>query len=344
MRRDDRSSRILLVGAWVSLAGHIALMVGFVRWSDAAMGRQNDRRALQRTAMPAKPPEEKPPPEPMIRLGLEKSDAATMAWLGFEKATEHQADKGAVDQSAMTLAAPGPGDPSPEIAPTPAPEAPAPAVHAAPESPAAPSAEAEAKARELAEQRVKDLSERVAQAERRLAEALTDLAQAIPAPPPPPPAQTAKPPTSPPTPDAPKPNDAKAAAKPGGGGLPGIKSNKESIAAAVKKAPTVRPGQVLAGQGLEIQTRQPHWTYTTMMTRSPRNPTVKITFGRDGKVKQADFVSDGVTTYNSGYDDVDEPLINAIYGWTAKGKAINELKADDPNAGVTILITIILTG
>jgi hypothetical protein len=114
----------------------------------------------------------------------------------------------------------------------------------------------------------------------------------------------------------------------GGGGLgAGITSDRESIATAVRQAPAVRPGRVLATQGLEIQTRAPRWSYSTMMTRRPRNATVEIYFGPDGRVRRADFVRDGTTIYNSGSPDVDEPLLSAIYTWTARGKPIDELRA-----------------
>src|ERR1043166_1443187 len=100
MRRLDRSSRILLAGALISAALHGAAAAGFVRWSAAALTR------LAHRAEPTRPPQRRPEaiPEPrIVRLGLEKSNAATMAWLGFEKPTEHQAEPGKVDQSAMTL-------------------------------------------------------------------------------------------------------------------------------------------------------------------------------------------------------------------------------------------------
>lgn len=346
MRTIDRSSRILLAGAFVSVAVHAALAAGFVRWSE------NFISALSVAEPEAERPEEaRVEPEaverrpPVVRLGVERSEADTLAWLGFEKPTEHQAEQASVDQSAMTMAPPGPG--LPEV------EAPTPPVPEVPDVPPTPDLRALAEAAERVERTiargVQDLAEQLAEAERRLARMMENLpavrpdaaarereaaeaaereaalreAEAPRAAPPPPPR-----------------TNAPAA----GSGLPGIQADKEAVAAAVKKAPAVKPGQVVAAEGLDIQTIQPRWSYTTLLTRNPRNPTVKITFGRDGAVRQAEFVSDGTRVYNSGYDDVDQPLLNAIYGWKARGKALAELSAEDPEAGVTVMITIILRG
>jgi hypothetical protein len=128
------------------------------------------------------------------------------------------------------------------------------------------------------------------------------------------------------------------------GGAAGIKSDREAIAVAVKNAPTVRPGKVLAAEGLEILTRQPRFAITTQLLRKPRNPTVSVTFGRDGLVQRAVFVSDGRGTYNTGSNEIDQPLLNAIYSWTARGEALEELSGEDPEAGITIMFTILLGG
>jgi hypothetical protein len=129
-----------------------------------------------------------------------------------------------------------------------------------------------------------------------------------------------------------------AAPPPGKRGLAGDLSDRESIATALKQAVTVRPGRPLAAQGLKIKTVQPEWELTTRLTTSPRNPVMRIRFGRDGKVKNAGFLRG----YSTGYKSVDEPLRDAIYRWTAEGKALQELAADDPEAAITITVRIIL--
>ena len=124
--------------------------------------------------------------------------------------------------------------------------------------------------------------------------------------------------------------------------MPGLQADKEAIAVAIKKSPTVRPGQVASAQGLDIQTRVPRWTITTLMTLRPRNPTVLITFRRDGTVRNVEFARDGVTEYSTGHQAWDQPLLNAMYGWTAKGKPLSDLDPSDPEAGLTIMLTVLL--
>ncbi len=379
MSRTEQSTRILMAGAVVSVAIHLLVATGFVRWSRV--------HGLEIGAAPAereKHPDSAPPPEqqrqkPDIRLGIDRSEAATMTWLGFETPTEHAALQATVEQSAMTLAAPGVSAPTP---PNPAPAAPvAPEtpemtrpLAATPEVPVA-AAPAEAQdpspvppldeaARQEVLKSVRQAAEAVTAAGERVAAFTQDLAALLERVPPPPAPRAkgqdqpdpaaptrrdpamAKPLAPAPTPPA-TPNQA--GAKPAGAagqqGAPGNPSDKESIATAVKNSAATRlDGKVLAAQGLEIQTRRPRWEYTTMLTRQPRNPTLRITFGADGKVKRAEFVRDGSKIYNTGFDDVDEPLLTAIYSWTAKGKVLSEATKGDPDAGVTIMLTIILVG
>lgn len=352
MTPSDRSSKILLAGAIVSAAMHAGLATGFVRWSHAQAPR--DSTPAPRPNSPKAPEPVPPPRHKPIKLGIAKSDATTVAWLGFEKPTEHQAEKGLIDQSAMTIAAPGPpaaaATPAPAEPSEPTPEPPAPAQPAAPPQTPAP-AEPAPDFRELTESIAKTGERLIAMAQNVAAA----LEAAIP-PAPPPPAPRQPPTTEPRVAAAPRPQNPKPPVPPtpaaGQSGMPGLPADKESVASAVKKSPTVRPGQVLAAQGLEIQTRHPRWATTTMLTRRPRNPTLIITFGPDGRVKSADFARDGGRTYNTGYSDVDEPLLNAVYAWTASGKAIQEAAAraasGDPGEAdkgeVTIMLTVQLVG
>jgi hypothetical protein len=120
---------------------------------------------------------------------------------------------------------------------------------------------------------------------------------------------------------------------------PGIVTDRESMASAIRRAPAVRPGRVLAIEGMEILTRRPRWTDATRATRYPSSPTVEIIFGADGRVRRADFARDGALVYSTGYEDVDEPLLTAVYNWTARGRDIDELP---PGGEVRILITVLL--
>jgi hypothetical protein len=115
------------------------------------------------------------------------------------------------------------------------------------------------------------------------------------------------------------------------------------MAVSVKDAPTVRPGHVVAAQGLEIKTVEPRWNIATMATRRPRNATVLITFWRDGKVKDVRWAKEGDRVCDTGYEDVNQPLVAAVYAWTASGKPLEELDPKDPEASLTIMLTVILT-
>jgi hypothetical protein len=344
--------------------------------------------------IPDMPPELDPEPPRPLQLGLEQGSPESNAWLGFEDQTEHLAPQGAIDQSAMTLAEsddqgvsdsaaapPGPlaeSEQTPNSMPVPAPVE---TAESAPPEPVFPpdvpqtepprESEVLEVVTEPAEfgnvepvtaefvEAAQWVTEAVRLAVNLAADAATELARRVEPlttqvePPTAPPRESRESPPEPPpiAPESPAPGAGGA----GGAQAPGITSDRESIAAAVRDAPTVRPGRVLAAQGLEIQTRTPRWTYTTMMTRRPRNPTVEIAFGADGRVRHADFVRDGAKVFNTGFEDVDEPLLSAIYTWTAKGKPISDLagKAGVPTGGgpaakesaseVRILITIIFS-
>ena len=322
-----------MLGALVSAAAHAAFMAGFVRLSDGELQRARELAAAE--ASKPREPEILRPPEPsrpeqkevVVRLGIEHSEAAaTMTWLGFAEPTRHEARQAVTEQSPFTLK-PGETEAAP-VAPPPAPK-PQPTLPAQAITPPAPhQAQPAPEARAALDPALSDLG-------RRLLDTVRQLAKETAAPPPaapasPSPREAPQQVRSTPAPSQPTP------------GKPGIASDRESIATALKDAPVVRPGQVVASKGLEIATREARWTITTLMTRRPRNPTVSITFGRDGRVKRADFVSEGGRRYSTGYDDVDQPLLNAIFSWTARGEPLRALPTNDPEAGVTIVLTIVL--
>ena len=152
--------------------------------------------------------------------------------------------------------------------------------------------------------------------------------------PPPPVAPAANTPAAPTTPQAPP-----ASAHPGGDpGQIGLASDAESDASSIKEAIEYRLGKPLAGKGLKIRTLRPNWSVTTRLTASPRNPVVRVVFGRDGRVLDAKFVAGQET----GYPDVDAPILHAVYRWTASGEALTKLPAGDPRAGVTMTFRMIL--
>ncbi len=150
------------------------------------------------------------------------------------------------------------------------------------------------------------------------------------------------PPANPKPPSPPSVDTEKRLAKPQrvSGDRPGVMSDRESVAAAMKEAINVRPGRPAAAEGLEIKTTNPRWSVTTQLTASPRNPVVWIAFGRNGKVIDADFLNGEKT----GSGSVDEPLLHAIFTWRAKGVALDELPEADPKAAVRVVLRITLRG
>jgi len=121
------------------------------------------------------------------------------------------------------------------------------------------------------------------------------------------------------------------------GERPGEKTDRQSTASSLKATIEVIPGRTAAAQGLEIKTVRPRWSDTTRLTAAPRNPLVRVTFARTGKVTSAVFASG----MNTGWKDVDDPLLDAIYRWSAKGEALRALPPDR-SAGLTVQFRIML--
>lgn len=99
----------------------------------------------------------------------------------------------------------------------------------------------------------------------------------------------------------------------------------------------VKLGRPAAGQGLEVITVRPRFSVTTTLTTMPQRSSIDVVFGRDGTVLKAAFL-EGKTT---GYADVDGPLLDAVYRWRAKGKALLDLPAGrDPSKGLVVTFHI----
>ncbi len=124
----------------------------------------------------------------------------------------------------------------------------------------------------------------------------------------------------------------------GGSDLQGSPSDAESQAAAVVPNVSFRPGTPLAAKGVRIITRAPRFSITARVASSPRNPTLELTFNREGKVVSGKFVEGQA----SGYDDIDGPILDAAMRWTATGKKLAEVLGDDPKATFTVRITYLL--
>ena len=138
----------------------------------------------------------------------------------------------------------------------------------------------------------------------------------------------------------------------GSGGIGGEKSEKQVDASATEASIAVKPGRTIAAKGLEIITRRPVFAKVTRVITTPDNPEVEATFGRDGTVVRAKI------TKSSGYTEVDQPVLDAVYSWKARGEALrkvpppsipiatntSESEDDEPPAppGIVLKFTILL--
>lgn len=119
--------------------------------------------------------------------------------------------------------------------------------------------------------------------------------------------------------------------------MPGPRSDAESVAASRTVSMTFKPGQPLAGKGLRVRPAPLRLSNLTRMTASPRNPIILIKFNRRGIVTDVDFENNQGT----GFPDVDGPLRDSIFRWTATGKVLQDLPTHDPDARVVLKLEYI---
>lgn len=290
-----------------------------------------------------------------LRLGIDRSQAATINWVGFEQPTEHSAEHSTVEQAAVTpvvgrAEAASEDQPSPESRQS---DAQAAQPEPQPEQPAPPEAPAETVAQVEPIPEMPLLPTEMLgpiQAAPEAPSALLDMEPGeILRPPPDMPAQepqpAAEPSETPPTPETqpaaaaqPAPaQPAASAATPSG--TPGIKDEREADASAISMTMSVRPGRPVAAEGLQINTVRPQYGVTVRAISRPRNPVVLIQFDRAGKVRRAEWVVRDGKRLDTGSLQVDGPLMDAIYRWTAKGVALEPLGRDD-TLGVEIRLLI----
>lgn len=105
----------LLIGLGASLALHAAAVAAIVASSHAHSPGQTASSARQ--AVDESDPDRPDPDE--VKLGVDRSSAVTLTWIGFEEATPHQAMRSEVDQAAVaelegerTLQPGDPGEPA----------------------------------------------------------------------------------------------------------------------------------------------------------------------------------------------------------------------------------------
>ncbi len=112
-------------------------------------------------------------------------------------------------------------------------------------------------------------------------------------------------------------------------------ADREADGSSVKRAATFRNGKVEAGQGLDIRTVRPIFTAVTRALAFPTPPVVEVKFDKAGMAKRVRIIR------SSGYDDVDGPIVNAVYQWLAAGKALATV-GDEPDAGLVMRVTFLL--
>jgi hypothetical protein len=130
-------------------------------------------------------------------------------------------------------------------------------------------------------------------------------------------------------------------------GAPGELDERASDAAmrrTARELPIDRLGRPLQASGdLQLTTVRPTWSLQVRNAYSPRrNPFVEIRFGADGRVRWARFVPLADGTVGSGYEEVDQPLLNAVFRWTARGEAIEALRDRGPGATHDIVMRFVL--
>jgi len=134
--------------------------------------------------------------------------------------------------------------------------------------------------------------------------------------------------------------------RPSDAGKNGVVSDRESTASIIKRSIKVdakKLNKPIVGQGLEITTVEPKFPASVRFTQLPRNPVLMIRFDAMGRVSKVRFLTEGRRVFDTGSKMVDEPLINAVYQWRAKGKEIDALDPNDPEAFIEIPMNITFT-
>jgi len=124
----------------------------------------------------------------------------------------------------------------------------------------------------------------------------------------------------------------------------GVLSDRESAATIIKRAKKVDAKQLnkpIVDKGLEITTVEPKFPASVRFTQLPRNPVLMIRFDATGRVSKVYFLRDGKRVFDTGALVVDEPLLNAVYQWRAKGKEIDALEMGNPESFIEISMRII---
>ncbi len=338
MARRDGSTR-LWIASGLSVLVH--LLVG------AAVARHPSTDPPDAVSDAPAPPV--PPDDP--KVGIERSRHATITWIGFETPTEHEAPEAETEQPALTRDAP-----SSPVQPT--------ETHIEPR----PTPEQAVAAAEPARRSEADTQREPATASAENGGGVTEpspFSQTITAGPlvvlppgegvpifvaapvagsePREPAETKEPAETPAAavPAAAEPVQREPAPEqspppPSGEPERGEVDSRETPATSLNKPVVVRPGHPAAAEGLQIETRRPHLSLYGQIRATPARLAVVATFDRRGRVREVEWVK------RTGMKEIDEPVLDSVYSWRARGKAIDDLPAGDPKAGVRVPFEIIL--
>lgn len=331
----ERSNRLLLIGVGVSLLLHVS-----GAWVVYAVG--NDRGGSSEFQ---RPEVHDPAPDPprRIELGNPDSRAVSVTWLGYDEYKKHVAAPSKVDQPDLTMdpaSAGVPGTPGSMAA----------ATAAVAQATSAARAEAQRTFEEVAaglravgswakvlpegKGRVKDVvasgesevrrterptkkggvaEEKVAQQEEKKATAEQ--------------AKTAQ-------------GQEEASGTVMGStarraveGERGRQDDRESDPTSINQSELGDPGQPLAARGLRIRTVRPVFSHYTSIMSKPRDPVVRIHFGASGHAKRVDLIE------ATGNPDIDRPVLDAVYRWTASGESLKDLVGSET---VTVDVRILL--
>jgi outer membrane biosynthesis protein TonB len=352
--------QFLIAGFLFSIIVHVALVLPWL--GDEAGAATNEGIAdLSQTLTPP------PPEEEEAELGLDDSMAKTMNWIGYEEYEEHLARLAETDQAAFQMnpsAGGGAPPPQPQRPETPTPEqdqakprqnAAAPPSVSAPQPATSEAAQApqsdvptEADRVELTTSKEPDPEGNAAlvgppQPSPEEQPEPSPEPKPEPKPEPEPKPQPKPQPETPPQPQpepspTPKPKPEPGEGPGSGEGDPkdtGDAAEQESDPTSVVEVPpdTWRAGKPLAAHGLELKTMRPVLTELTLLTARYGNPLVEIQFGRNGRPRNAKIIE------SSGDRRVDEPILDSLYRWRAKGKQLEALKGTET---INIKLRIVL--
>jgi len=238
----DRTEQTrLIVAALASVLAH-ALTIGALAGSYGTLLGDDPERITREDAARK------------ILLGIERSDAQTVDWIGYEEYRRHVAPTAENNQAQMAVGVPRT---APEEA-----ERPEPARQRTTFRDAARAIEALILDRLFVDLENPDI---FAAPERAREEGAPEERSENAAP---------SPPTAPPVPDAPEGN-----------------ADKEADATSTEDEEPIEYtlGQPLAARGLDIRTVRPEWSVRTRLLARPRSPLVRMHFDRSGKVVEAEI-------------------------------------------------------